>query len=364
MAFTHFLVSDEPSEVLFFHFDVEDSFLKLETFIQTAESADRIVRALDATFFEGKLQYELIVLPPDDGSFLSKIGIWVGGGAGALIAFLNTDIGAGYVQGLTGQPPSFWAEKAGVKTYELGLRGVLYIEDSIVADDVVEEPSEPPEAIDTGLACRVTAQVAVAMTKSILEKPTYQLQRLGMTIGDLPDAMDGRADFYAACIADPDVSRVGFNPTSDFPIPRHSFPERAIKTVRREPDEDDDEWVVSTESIYVTSPNWDEEDQQSRQWKGKDQSRRDCYFVIEDKEFWGLVRRKALRVEVLDNLKVQWAYKLVEGRTKSRRVLRVLEFNGEQLADALGPDAIRAAIGKYSSMDAGGNQPSLFGEGG
>lgn len=34
---------------------------------------------------------------------------------------------------------------------------------------------------------------------------------------------------------------------------------------------------VSIESIFVTSPNWDDDDQYSRQWQGKDPGLRDCY---------------------------------------------------------------------------------------
>jgi hypothetical protein len=120
--------------------------------------------------------------------------------------------------------------------------------------------------------------------------------------------------------------------------------------------------VVSVESVYVTSPNWDEEDQKTRQWKGKDQIRRDCYFVVEDRAFWQLVKRRTLHVEVLDNLKVQWAYQIVDGRPKNRRVLRVLEFNGDKLADPLDHDAISAILGDYSAVEASRGQPSLFDE--
>ena len=169
-----------------------------------------------------------------------------------------------------------------------------------------------------------------------------------------------RADFYAACIEDRDVRRIGFTPEDDFPIPRNSFPERAQKSVRKPKDEEPPEWSVSIESIYVTSPNWDKEDQKSRQWKGKDQIRRDCYFVIEDAEFWYKVKDKALHVEVLDILKVQWAFQNTGGRPKNRRVLRVLEFNGNKLADPLPPEAIRAILGQYSECEANIGQGTLF----
>ncbi len=181
-----------------------------------------------------------------------------------------------------------------------------------------------------------------------------------MEVGNLPDALDARADFYLACFDDKEVQRVGFTSSDDFPIPRNSFPERAQRPDRREKEEAPPEWAVSIENIFVTSPNWDKEDQRTRQWKGKDQARRDCYFVIDDAEFWGLVIKKDLHVEVLDNLKVQWAYQMVDGRPKNRRVLRVLEFNGDKLAEPLAPAAIKAVLGQYSIAKVPQASPTLF----
>ncbi len=181
-----------------------------------------------------------------------------------------------------------------------------------------------------------------------------------MEFGALPEAMEARADFYVACIEDPEVKSVGFTSEDDFPIPRNQFPARAQKPVRKLREEEPPKWSVSTESIYVTSPNWDKDDQNSRQWKGKDQTRRDCYFVIDDAEFWHHVKNKALHVEVLDNLRVQWAFQNADGRSKNRRVLRVLEFNGEKLADPLPPAAVRAILGSYEEFEASLGQQTLF----
>ena len=63
-------------------------------------------------------------------------------------------------------------------------------------------------------------------------------------------------------------------------------------------------------------------------------------------------------------LKVQWAYQVVGGKAKSRRVLRVLEFNGQKLADALTPEALGAMLGRYSKAEASRKGPTLFDFGG
>ncbi|MDG1129792.1 MAG: hypothetical protein P8N68_11875 [Paracoccaceae bacterium] len=351
---------DGRSDRLYIHFDVSDHFLKLDTFIKTAESARKVIGALDENFFNGSLEYELIVLPTAGGTFLSKLAVLVGV-PGAVFAFLNSDVGGAYVEGLTGRSPSEWAKSFG-EDHRARIDSALK-ESERPEDETSFDVSEgPPEAspASSDEACKEAAQIVVAMARGILQKKPDELQKVGMGVGALPDAVDARADFYAACFEDRDVKRVGFTPEDDFPIPRNSFPERAQKPARKPKDEEPPEWSVSIESIYVTSPNWDKENQHTRQWKGKDQIRRDCYFVIEDAEFWHKVKQKALHVEVLDNLKVQWAFQITEGRPKNRRVLRVLEYNGDKLADSLTPAAVRAILGQYSEYEASISPRTLF----
>ncbi|MBR9653532.1 hypothetical protein [Thalassovita aquimarina] len=59
-------------------------------------------------------------------------------------------------------------------------------------------------------------------------------------------------------------------------------------------------------------------------------------------------------------LKLQWAFQVTDGRPKNRRVLRVLEFNGDKLAEPLTPDAIKALLGDFTTADAPRGQSSLF----
>ncbi len=353
---------DRRSDRLYIHFDVRDHFLKLDTFIETAENARKVIDALNETFFDGGLEYELIVLPPAEGTFLSKLALWISGGTTAVFGFLNTDVGSAYVEGLTGRTPAEWAQSFGedhrarIEAFQIETETPENHEKQFWRDR--SPPGGSPTTADE--ACKETAQIVVAMTRGVLEKSSDELQKVGMEVGALPDAMDARADFYVACIQDRDVKRVGFTPDDDFPIPRNSFPERAQKPTRKPKDEDPPEWCVSIESIYVTSPNWDKEDQKTRQWKGKDQVGRDCYFVIEDAEFWQMVKQKALHVEVLDILKVQWAIQNIDGRPKNRRVLCVLEFNGDKLADPLPPAAVRAIVGQFSQYRASNGSGTLF----
>lgn len=337
------------SDQLFIHFDVKDHYLKLETYVATAQRAQRIVDALDQTFFQGQLEYELIVLPPELGSFLSRLAIAVWGGFASVFAFMETDIGKAYVKGLTGEEPAHWSQQIGEdhrKTIE----------------DVTEEisSSDDQNIEKKQHNCRVSAKIVTEMTRGVLEKDKIDLERLGMETGSLPDAVEARNEFYEVCIADTEVQGVGFTPEDDFPIPRNAFPERALKVRRKEDDEEELPWSVGIESIFVNSPNWDKDDQKSRQWKGKDSVRRDRFFVIEDEEFWFHVKNRDLHVEVLDVLKVQWAFQKNGKRTRNLRVLRVLEFNGEKLADPLPPEAIGAILGNFNELGPSDRQGTLL----
>lgn len=350
---------EQRSDRLYIHFDVPDHYIRLDTFVRTAASAHDVIKALDATFFEGALDYELIVVPPEAGSFLAKLALVLASGA-ALVTITDSAILSGYVEGLTGKTPAEWALELGKHHHE-----EFVLED---ADDHTEEFGDPeyppgwlaPFVEHETIACRTGARIITAMTREILERDTEELRRVGMEVGNLSDALEARAEFYHACYDDSQIRRVGFTPSDDFPIPRSDFPGRAQKPERKEKEEEPPEWAVSIESIYVTSPNWEKSDQRIRNWKGRDPTGRDCYFVIDDEEFWRLVKKKELHVEVYDNLKVQWAYQLVDGRPKNRRVLRVLEFNGDKLAEPLTPSAIKALLGSYTLVDAPSSSPSLF----
>jgi hypothetical protein len=348
---------DRQTNTLFIHFDVEEHHIKLDTFIQTADSARRIIAAIDQSLFGSNLDFEIVVLPPEEGTFLQKLKVILPAAAAAVL-FLDSATPSGFIEGLTGKAPSEWAKELG----ELGQHAAELVFDAADADELdahLPELNAVAHKHDE-ILCNLGEAMLTAMTRNILERDIEQLKSIGMEEGTLIEALDARADFYSACFDDGDVRRVGFTPDDDFPVPRSSFAGRAQKPVRKEDEEDPPEWAVAIESINVTSPNWVEEDQRLRQWKGKDASGRDCYFVVEDAEFWRLVKRKDLHVEVWDSLKVQWAYRVVDGKAKQRRVLRVLEFNGTKLATPLTAGAINAILGSHTSANGAKSEPDLF----
>jgi hypothetical protein len=352
---------DEQAEQIFIHFDVPDHYLSLDTFIQTADSARKIVEALDRTLFDGSSDFEVIVLPPSEGTFGEWLGIHPKKklSVAAIAVFLCTPQGEALTKGLTGQTTSEWFEDAGVAIRQGIEEAVDYIgaEEGPPEEHLLDDASS--EAVAEA-ACEVATRMVTSMTRGILELGTDALNKIGVGFGALPDAMDARAEFYEACMNNVKVRGLGFTPEEDFPIPRNSFPERAQKPARKKEEEPEPEWLVSSENIYVNSPNWNEDKQSSRKWQGIDSSRRERLFVIEDAEFWGRIKRKELLFEGLDSLKVEWAYQLEDRRLKHHRVLRVLEFNGTKLAEPLTPDAIAAILGSYSKVEASRDGPSLL----
>lgn len=347
-----------PSEIdgrsarLFMHFDVEGHFLTLDTFISTAISAREIVEAFDQSFFNGELQYSFLILPPDDGSFLSKFAIWVGAGTAAVFSFMNTDVGAAYIEGLTGKAPIEWANELG-EAHQNMLKSVQEYTTHVGPD------LNPGARSEEEIRCQLSAAILAGLTKGVLEKSSEELSKIGLG-ANLGGALNGRASLYSSCLKDPAIVGVGFDPKDDFPIDRKMFAERAVSLARESDGDDELEWYVEIEHVHVTSPNWQKEDQKARNWKGKDSLRRDCYFVIDDDAFWDLIRKKHLKVDVLDHMKVQWAYQVHGGRPKNRKVLRVLEFNGNIISEPLSDNDVQRIIGEEFSRADVQRLPSLF----
>lgn len=341
------------SSEIFIHFDVPQHFIKLDTFVATATSAKNVLDALNSALYGGQIDYEIVILPPDEGSFLQKIGVVVGIVTGAIL-FFDSDTPASFVQGLTGKKPMEWAEEAGVFT-------AARIKNLVSEDESHEGRAFVPyrPTLDETV-CKAAAAMLVAMARRSLEMEPDELTDLAGEEVEISEVINARADFYDACIFDRQIRAIGFTPEEDFPIPRKSFPERAQRSSKRDVDYEEGSWTSAIDSVTVTSPNWDQDDQESRKWKGKDVFNHTCYFVIEDENFWGLVKSRQLQVRVWDTLKVQWILQEVNGKIKERRVLRVLEVSGAKVSPPMPlPTVIELLKERYATTSSNRN-PTLF----
>lgn len=332
-------------ETISIHFDLPGHQIPLSTFIRTAEQTEAVIRSLNRELFDGNLRYELLVLPPEEGSFKSKLGFVLLGGWAVLWSFTESDVGKAFIKGLTTHEPAHWAEQVGT-----GLRDAL-IDGAEAAAPEGDEPDEEAK-------CRFGARVVTEATKSFLQADVSELEQVGVTKTRFRDAFEARNEFYQACVQTPDLRAIGFEDAPLFPIDRAEFSRLQVVLPPKEDDEDEP-WLTGIAILKVTSPNWDREDRQ-RQWKGKDGKGRERYFRIDDEHFWSLVQAAHLSTHIIDTIKVQWAFHGKADNPKSIRVLRVLEFNDEALSAPLDDNALSAILGRYTKTSDG--QGSLFGD--
>lgn len=178
-------MNEKIIEVLPVHFNVPNHYLPLDEFIETARDVEEILNELNFKFFEGKLNIQILVLPSEDGTFLKRIGFLLLGSATLAWTFLGSDVGKGFVKGLTGHEPAYWAEQAGE-----GAKELLILKES---------------------------------TKGFLEKDNQTLNQAGITMIEFPSAFKARNDFYSMCLRSEDVKGVEFNKSGKFDIGRGKF---------------------------------------------------------------------------------------------------------------------------------------------
>jgi hypothetical protein len=172
-------------------------------------------------------------------------------------------------------------------------------------------------------------------------------------------AYEAKNIFYKACIDNIKIRGVGFDDAPEFPLGRQDFPRLITPLPPIEEAEKPRRWYVAIEQLAVTSPNWDRSDK-TRLWKGKDSSKKEKLFKIEDEGFWRLVATNKINPHVIDVIRVQWVFDISAPRPKDFRVLRVLEYNGIVLAEALDENALDAILGGYSKNDTDFRQFGLF----
>jgi hypothetical protein len=258
---------------------------------------------------------------------------------------LSSDIGAGFIKGLTGHEPAYWSELAGVEVGDFFTREA-------------EASAHDAEGLENAITNQTGATIIVESTKSFLQKDVFELTGLGLHPRHIRDAYEARNEFYEACLADTQVRGIGFTDAEEFPIKRSDFARLHVALSPKEQEPDERPWHVAVDAIKVTSPNWARDDKQ-RQWKGRDSSGRERHFKIEDEEFWQLVAAQQLDPHIFDTMKVQWAFRSEGGKLKDTRVLRVLEYNDNILAKPLDDNALNAILGQHRG-GTGGAHRDLF----
>jgi len=164
-------------ETISIHFDLPGHQIPLSTFIRTAEQTEAVIRSLNRELFDGNLRYELLVLPPEEGSFKSKLGFVLLGGWAVLWSFTESDVGKAFIKGLTTHEPAHWAEQVGT-----GLRDAL-IDGAEAAAPEGDEPDEEAK-------CQFGARIVTEATKSFLQADVSELEQVGVTKTRFRDAFE------------------------------------------------------------------------------------------------------------------------------------------------------------------------------
>lgn len=328
--------SEGDFEVIPIHFDVPDHHLPLKTFIETASQTEAVIAALNEKLFDGRLQYEILVLPPEVGTFKTKLAI-VCSTFAAFWALVESDSGKGLIKGLTGHEPSYWTELAGQK-----------IRQKIVSSVQSASTEREQESQEHRVQTLTQAIIIVESTKSFLQKDTDDLSRIGVQPPAYRDAFEARNLFYKSCYDNSEIRSIGFEEAEHFPIKRSDFARLQVALPPREEEPEQHPWHVEIAALKVTSPNWDRSDKQ-RLWKGRDSQGREKLFKIEDENFWHLAKEEKLNLHVIDIIKVQWAFQIVNNRPRDIRVLAVLEYNDEVLTSPLNENALNIMLGQFEA---------------
>lgn len=327
----------KEGQLLPIHFDLPRHVIPLRTFVETAENASRIAEVINQELFGGTFVLEVVIVPPEEGSFLTKLGIVVA----AVGIWVAQEIASGPLGDIGSGMFAEIVSKDGSDVGKELVQGVR------AAFEELTSPSEDKEA-----KCIAASVVTVAAVKWILQEDNEDLDALPIA-PLLKDAFVAKRRFYEACKELPDLKAIGFSRQPTFPIKRSDFqrlsqiPESA----------DDDEWRVAIENITGTSPNWNRKDT-ARNWKGADQEGHARFFVIRDDRFWDMVFRGQLEPRIADSMRVQWAYKQGPKRPKNHIVLRVLEFNGVKVSPEMSDRDIRPFLDSFRRVDE--PEPTLF----
>ena len=178
-----------------FHFDVDQHSLPLKQFVDTATATLSIIENFNEELFDGKGKFELRVITPEPGGLIELLEIVVVVG-GPVWAFLSTDIGKAYIEGLTGHEPAHWAEQLGQLMRKNGSR------DDGPPPDVMRFPTALPEddvAAQTK-SMELEAAILAELIIRFLETHADQLEKIGFTKRKFRKAYSAKNRVYQACV--------------------------------------------------------------------------------------------------------------------------------------------------------------------
>jgi len=301
------------------HLNVPANHISAADYVVAVKSLETTIREFNKRIFGGSLEYEFLVLPTEEGSFKGVTGVIVKGVAKVvavtfviteIISFSETDTFKGLVKGLTGYELAHYKAAEGVGHF---LRD---------------------------------------MTKGIFTTENDNLERLIPGNLNLDKVFHAKAEFYSMCIANHELTSVGFEDSEHFPIKRASFAQHISRDKIRSAPSD---FVLYRDTIIVSPVDTD----MNRVWRLQDVTTKNIISAyMRDEEFKkGFLNGKYPlkksseddRITVLVEYKKQ--EKNGEIEQKEASINTVYSFNDTQIAAI--PDDIISKIKRadISQMD-------------
>ena len=178
---------------LFIHYDVENHFIPMSDFLTASLSAEKIIADLNNQFYDGKLKYKLVIIPPEEGTFLKSIGFWVVIGT-TVAAPIAQDYVLGAFEGIAKHPPSYYAQ-----------RHIQALKD-----------------LATGFFSMEVDELEKCIPHHI----------------NLDRAFKAKSDFYISCQNNNLIKGIGFDNTKHFPVRHEHFKQHISKDRIRAVDSD------------------------------------------------------------------------------------------------------------------------------
>lgn len=172
-------MGSEPIK-FYIHFDVENHFIPMNDFLTASTSAQKIVDDLNKQILGGQLRYQLVVIPPEEGTFLKTVGIIVTATVlNAAVVPIASDYVLGAFEGIAEHKPSDYGQ-------------------------------------DHGRALR-------DLTVGFFSKEVEELEKCIPYELNLDRAFKAKTDFYISCQNNDDINGLGFDNTKRFPVRHDQF---------------------------------------------------------------------------------------------------------------------------------------------
>ena len=170
-------------ENLYIHFNQDEHYLPIKDYELVIKTTKEIFDNITKDIMETK-DAELLVYAPQKGCLITIFGISIS--IGAIVYFLETDIGKAFVKGLLGHEPAYWAGKTG----------------ELIRDLIIK---------------------IYTLSQDELKQLIDSLKNYGNTIYKLDKSLKAVNDFYSMCNRNTDIRAVGFTNEENFPVSRKDF---------------------------------------------------------------------------------------------------------------------------------------------